>query len=528
MSQAPAPTGRLATILARHWLLLAAIALAVGARVAFWVGVGRVWEDALITLAAVENVFRGIGLTQHGGEGHVYSYTSALSVLVPLLSEAIHRGTGLAAMRVASVLASVAACTYAYLIARRLRFNPWATAFVLAYLAVDWNQVLYGMAGMETEIAVALALASAYHLLAGHGARLGFALGLALLARPDLLLLIIPALVAVVLSSRWRALATAAMTAAVVAPWLVFTLVYYGTIVPGTISVKATRYVSIPPFRGFDFTPQVAWVTANVPVNLLGALQRFVPFYADSAVVGAPLPFRVLALTAVGVVALAVVGVVAYRREAGWLALAACCGLWLIYRVLFLPPFYYDWYVPPFAALVVLLAAGGLTAMAPRAPAVAVALAVILVAGYAAPLVPLSVISERVQRDIEGQVRIPLARYLAANVPKGQPVISESAGYVGYYSGVKLYDYPGLTSPTSARADARAPGQSSIAYLVDALRAPWLVLRPFEVVEVRRYYPGTLALYHPIAEFDANVDLGWGGAEMSNIDERFVVLKRVR
>ena len=83
--------------------------LGVGVRLAFWAYTGRVWEDALITIAHARNAVAGLGLTHHAGEPPTHGFTSALSVLIPLVGEAISRDGGLFVIRLASLIAVVVA-----------------------------------------------------------------------------------------------------------------------------------------------------------------------------------------------------------------------------------------------------------------------------------------------------------------------------------------------------------------------------------------------------------------------------------
>ncbi len=68
------------------------VALAVLVRLIHWFYTGRVWEDALITMTPARNVWAGNGLTHHLSEPRVHSFTSPLSVLVPLVGEAFGQG----------------------------------------------------------------------------------------------------------------------------------------------------------------------------------------------------------------------------------------------------------------------------------------------------------------------------------------------------------------------------------------------------------------------------------------------------
>ena len=219
-------------------LLTAAIAAGLTARVVFWAMTDRRIDDALITVKHAKNAVDGSGLVHHLGEGHVHGFTSALSVLVPLPGELIATDGGFVALRLVSLAAFVAAVVYAYRIAGELRLGPWPTALVLAYLCFDQNQIFFGMAGMETQIAVAVLLASVFYVLVEDFTKAGITLGLALLARPDFLLWIVPAFAFLLVRSRAGAARAWLWSLAVAGPWLVFTTAYYGSPVPHTVTAK--------------------------------------------------------------------------------------------------------------------------------------------------------------------------------------------------------------------------------------------------------------------------------------------------
>jgi len=169
-------------------MLLAFMASAVIARVAFWLISNRMFEDGLTTITHARNVPLGLGLVHHAGEGNVHGFTSALGVLIPLAGELVSQGSGVVAMRLASLIAVCVALAYARLICRDLGLSSFPTAFVLAYLAFDQNMIFYGMAGMETQVAVAVILGGVYHVRRNDGVASGVWLGLAPLARPEFLL----------------------------------------------------------------------------------------------------------------------------------------------------------------------------------------------------------------------------------------------------------------------------------------------------------------------------------------------------
>ena len=134
-------------------LLIGFIAVGVIARIGFWAATDRKLDDAMITIKFDKNLADGFGLVHNFGEGHVQGFTSALSVLVPMPGELIYHGGGFLFIRLVSIACFALAAVYAYRIAGELGLGRWPTGFVLAFLALDQNQVFYGVAGMETQIA---------------------------------------------------------------------------------------------------------------------------------------------------------------------------------------------------------------------------------------------------------------------------------------------------------------------------------------------------------------------------------------
>jgi hypothetical protein len=118
--------------------------------------------------------------------------------------------------------------------------------------------------------------------------------------------------------------------------------------------------------------------------------------------------------------------------------------------------------------------------------------------------------------------------------------VSESAGYVGFYGNVKLYDYPGLTSPTSVHALQKLPpAKRDLFDLIVALQPDWIVLRPRELVSLRQRFPETASMYAVDRVFEmaavpgsqptddaAATSVSFAGLVEWNVDEKFIVLKR--
>jgi hypothetical protein len=510
-------------------LLVGAVATALATRIFFWAYTGRRFEDGLISITHSANAAAGLGLTHHPGEGHVHGFTSALSVLVPLLGELVHHGSGFVVIRVASLIAAAATIYFADRLARDLGLHLWARVFLLGYLAVDYLQIFYGMAGMETQMAVAILLWGATMI---HERRLvgaGLALGLALLARPDFLLWIVAALGWLFLTSRKdplerrRTLKIAGIAFAVVAPWLLFTTAYYGSPVPHTIVAKANAYESVPWGGGAN-----AWWTfftthfSHTRQALASGLTPLKENYFADVQTFAKLP------ALIGI--LVVIGLWSLRGKGSLRPLVAFAVLFVGYLFFTDPPLYYHWYLPPLLAAIAVLAACGLDWCAGRSVPATAVLSAALVGVFAIQIPVFFPLDRTIQHKIEERVRQPLGMYLHRVVAPGQSVLSESAGYIGYYGHVKLFDFPGLTSPTVSNELARLPRtRRSLVDLIPALKPDWLVLRPSEA-EAAQQVAGIGRRYRRVRVFSVSEQsskLTSFGVRVADIDREFRVYRRI-
>lgn len=510
-------------------LLTVAVLAAVAIRIVFWAYTDRVWEDALITVTHARNAADGLGLVHHAGEGRVQGFTSALSVLIPLAGEALRAGSGLAVIKLVSLAATVVTVVYAYRLTVLLELRRSAAAFVLAFVALDYQQILFGMSGMETQIAVAILLGGFVYVIQARPVAAGVMFGLALLVRPDFLLWVVPGLVWFAVRASRRAVSRAlAATAAVAMPWYLFATVYYGSPISETIRAKAAGFAMMPALSdGLG-----AWLTYlwEQPSRQTHLWKNLAPFIESWPAYKVPLPWWLSNIAFVMLV-LAIAGAWRTRNTRGWRPALVFVGLFTGYLLFGGRVDFFSWYLPPFMAAVALLAGAGLTALGDVLPRVATGLAAALALAFAAAL-PFDFRLERtVQHDIENQVRLPLGNYLNRVVAPGQAVTSESSGYVGYYGRVKLLDYPGLTSPAALRTVRSIPrDQRDYPALAIRLQPEWIVARPFEVAAMLDRDPRIRDRYVQSARFavpESRSRLKAGPVQWRNIDRDFVVLRRV-
>src|ERR1700739_272058 len=148
--------------------LFALMVAAVLIRLFYWGYTGRTWEDALISVLHSENAASGLGLTHvTPGEPPLHGFTSPLSVLVPLIGDMVHVGWGLPFLKLISIFFGGIAVWLGARICLGLGLPPTVALTAAAYLAFEHHQVMWGMAGMETQIVTVAYLLSIYVMQRG-------------------------------------------------------------------------------------------------------------------------------------------------------------------------------------------------------------------------------------------------------------------------------------------------------------------------------------------------------------------------
>ena len=525
MTQTPRATGLKTTFLSivetlrRNPILTVFIAIALTTRLVFWFYTGRVWEDALITITAARNVWEGFGLTHHASEPYVQSFTSPISVLIPIVGEAFH--AGLIALRLSSLAASVATIYFAWRIGVLLGFRLVAHILVLTYLACDQLQIFFGMGGMETQVATAIVVAGTYFYLSEGWIALGVTCGLASIARPEFIMFFLPPIgIALLLFHRHAILRVIFSALPIPLAWYGFATFYYGSPVPNTIVAKSWSY-QIHPFTA-------PW--EDVWAFTVKSWRDYAPFKEFWLAYHAPLP-DILLKAIVSVVALLfVTGVIAaaIRKPGLLLPAAAVCGF-ALYRNTTILNSYYMWYLPPFVALLFIVASYGLSQIAERMPRPATLLGVALALCYALHL-PFSMpLDRKVQSAIDVDVRERTGYTLSTMMTNpADTAVLEPLGFMGWAAFNKtIYDYPGLGSKIAVRTMKDLP-HPRIADLVDALRPTYAVLRPNERRDFVRRFPEAAAHYEMVFRVRAKPDFALRnmGYAYRVIDNDFSILRR--
>jgi len=530
------------------FVLVAAVALAFAAYT------NHVWEDYYITWRSSKNLATGHGLVFNHGD-RLHTFTSPLGVLLPAVASLLTFNCSDAAALWIFRLMSCAALGGAALLfaslARRQAYGKIATAFIIALLALDSKTIDFAINGMETAfLMLFLAYALWAHLTPGprQWLHLGGAWAALMWTRPDSFIYI--GLIAAgfwlfnepARTGRRRGEMIALffraglVTVALYAPWLLFTWAYYGTPVPHTITAKSgigdPRTVA-GLLHTLVYEPFNAWKPGS---SMEGT---FLPAYY---VIGY-WPNYIIQIARALAVGCSLVWLLPFLRVETRTASFAFFGahVYLAYY----PYFPFPWYLPSTTLLALFtlgsLVAQGATAATGWQAAHPNSARPGQWRGFAAVLLFLTVAgsgwltwqSARTfaaqQKYIEDGGRRKIGEWLRTHARPGDAVFMEPLGYIGYFSGLKTYDFPGMSSREMVEARKTTAGLSW-ARLIATLKPQWVVLRPHEVQRVRdddaelldgRY---ALAAEFSVADEIAALDV-YGRAYLEH-DARFAVYER--
>lgn len=473
---------------AAGWIALAGMVI----RIVFWIYTQRYWEDALITCLHAENMASGLGLTHvRPGEPPLHGFTSPLSVLVPLIGDLMHVGFGVEFLKLVSIPAS--ALTVLYLLGicihPKVRLSAPLAIVAMGYAAVEHHQILWGMAGMETQLAVLILIMSIYYTMTLDTVPLGISLGLCMLVRPDYAFwTVISGLY--VLFNRPRAfLPVAGLALAVYLPWIVFSVVYYGSPIPNTVLAKGLGYT-----KWYQKVPELSFFTIKRHTWLMMAEQLHVHLGPMFAGHGASVhlfftrgPESPIANTMFGFSVIGVL-VVFFKRQWVLWPLVAVVVVYSIYYV-YVVPVVFGWYKMPYIITLLLLSLRGIQwAVAwitnhHWRSGVERAFAVVYL-GLFISVLPICFYAERmIQQYVENDVRMQAGLYLKERMKPDEAVGCEPLGYMSYYSRGNVYDWPGLASRTVvAWSEAQPPERRSLENMIKDLRPEYLFLRDIEVL----------------------------------------------
>lgn len=393
-------------------------------------------DDAHITMRIVRHALEGDGLRYNAGDTGVQPATSPLNLIallcvsgvLSLVGVSVEQAVLNAPMIIGCIALPAFGCAMYLLMCGDRRFS-FASAMA-ATLAMG-IPISLATLGLETLMSMALCLAAIIAYKSRLYTPMGWLLGLAFLARHDAVIL-----AGILYFLYWREtrgnqeakpLNALLGFLAVVAPWVIFSLVYYGVATPTTLESKASQ-------GGTAYWP--AWY----PTKLGHWLEVY--FASSSMLVAA---FSIMAL--IGVVA------AIWKRTRA----AQCVLIFALYQFLVFAAYSamgmpdYHWYFVPYGITLVLLAGYGVSLLHPNTHYMrTTVVAVIAVISAAVGLSRYAPGSGEVWSSYK-----EVGRYLESNPPRAAAGLME-IGIVGFYApSVRVFDFAGVATLEQAERVSR-------------------------------------------------------------------------
>lgn len=495
----------------RHAYFVAGIIF--GAILLFALFTDHAWEDYYITLRSSRNLVEGHGLVFQPGE-RVHTFTSPLGVLVPAACTWLvgpgHEIAALWLFRVFNAGALAAAAVWAWRCFDTLGIG-WLGRTVFYGLAFfDSKLVDFSINGMETAMLVAFAIwlwSELERVPAPRPWAVAIGCGGLMWTRPDAFILgaalIIPHLIFRRRADGDRALPWKPVLAGILlggllyVPWFGWAWWYYGSPIPHTVIAKG----QVTPSIDFAAILRIPW-RSLIGDSLLRDI--FLPTYWHYGGWPVWLPGGAYVLSLLAWGAWVLPGLPAATRR---VSLSLLIGAFYFCSIILFP-----WYSPPWTVTGALALAGLADWGAGRAGSLGGRVRLVLVRATAVVAVAaqifvlgLSAWEMRHQQKIIEGGRREIGLWLRENANPGDTVFMECLGYIGYFSGLKTYDYPGLSSPEVVAAIRS--GARRFTEVIDRTKPDWLVLRPFEIADASKSENSAWLNYEFVREWDARPQL---------------------
>ncbi len=451
------------------------------------------WEDYYITYRTSKNIALGNGAVFQIGE-RVHSFTSAFNTLVPAFFSWLGGNRSdvfaLWGYRVVSLGALAGGAWMLSRVASRCGLGAAGRWAIVLLLVLEVKITDYSINGQEIGFMVFFISAGFYTLLVVERRKwvaLGASWAGLMWTRPDAFVyggavaagVFFFAVAESGHADRRALLGTfvkAALLGAVIyLPWVCWAAWYYGSPVPHTILAKGLN-----PFPPQAFGAR-AFLQSRLDVESLGLV--FMPAYSI-ALGGWPAAMHTFStLVAICCASYWLVPSAGRLGRAASFAFALA-NLYLSQVAAYPAP----WYLPNASVLGIVVLGAMLHDLRHIRPVAWIAGSAVF--GHFAFVFFAGAWQLRQQQAIiEDGNRTPIAHWLRDHsLSANESVFLECLGYIGYFSQLKMLDYPGLCAPEVVAA-RRKLGTNDWSAIVRELRPNWLVLRPREEAEMRRNDP---------------------------------------
>ena len=269
------------------------------------------------------------------------------------------------------------------------------------------------------------------------------------------------------------------------APWIAWTWVYYGTPIPHTIIAKARHYDV-----QFFIT-----ATSNFIQNFKGSPNLYLPAYAVNF--GSwPIFTPIAAL-------ISIISLFYWLNPKGnpiarGLSFASMIMIYYLNVVSGLGPS--PWYLPSAitpSLLVLCLALSDLYASKIKVAFYPVLIG--LASFTALTFYQGTRVIRNQQRIVEFGNREQIGKWIKAHKQPNDTGFMECLGYIGFYSELKTFDYPGMSSPEMVKARKTIKSEN-YADLINYLRPTWLILRAGESSEIAARIPELMKKHYQLVK----------------------------
>jgi hypothetical protein len=501
------------------------------------------WEDWYITFRAAKNLAMGYGLVfDHGLR--LQTFTSPINAVLPAALSWItgNNNDDLALWLYRFVGAALLGGTVLNLdrLARLQGLARPALWFMVAFFLIDFKIADFTINGQEAAFLVFFVSLILVALLERRTFLLGVAWAGMMWSRPDGFVYIggtcLGYTLALALGERTALRATfrrffhaSLLTVVFYGPWFAWATWYYGSPIPHSAVAKglhngnhtvldAVLHLSIFPAQGLLNFKSTTYNFLFMPTNY-----DFGGWPAALTVFG-----RLLGLLASLAWLLPRASVLLRTSSLG-------CLIGLFYLNYF-APFPCAWYFPPCILLAIVTLAALLQHVLDELPEqktaqhIAIGLAGVTVLIWFLATLAMSWETKVQQTLIETGQRKNIGLWLKSHAAgPHDTVFLECLGYIGFYSNLKMYDYPGMSSPEVVAARS-AYGENWVA-LIGALRPDWLVLRRHELNMLEQVVPNLQHFYRQEADFNQSAAVAavrfLPGRPYLEYDQEFLILHRI-
>ncbi|HVD97583.1 MAG TPA: hypothetical protein VNB90_05205 [Cytophagaceae bacterium] len=466
------------------------------------------WEDWYITYRASKNLAMGNGLTFTVGE-RVYSYTSPINTLLPALFAAVFQSNpdeyAIWLYRLVNCLILGLCSVLLYRLGQQLKWNKMIAYLVIALFSVDILIVDNSINGMETPYMMLFLIILITQLLKGNEASVkGLILAFAglMYTRPDGFIYAFFLVVGVLLFyfdfKNYRAqfpllkkIARASLIGILIyLPWILITWYYYGDPIPNTIHAKsvAKSYDALHVISEFVNFPLSLFSRTNTTCLLSGL---FMPGYAVffEKWYNLELAGRIIST-------LAFCGFFLPLIPRSGRAISFSIYMIVFYLTALSGQGGMPWYLPNVSIQVIIFLGIFLNALYTRfRTPIVLGVGYLFLAWTIVILLFGSYHLKTQQRIVEYGNRKKIGTWLHTQAQgRRETVFMECLGYMGYFSQLKTYDFPGMSSPevVAVLKEGKKTGDVTYSRVIDKLRPDWVVLRPWEVKNVQQQMPGLL------------------------------------